>query len=118
MRYQPFPKPRGMRKHSNQRLAAARRSLTKERNKHPMFADQFVTETPEERLDRQDQAADAAWRELRKLKAQSWRRARRSLFSLPQDQRQAITQEWNQHKWLPGSPEYLLDLIHRRTKNE
>lgn len=80
-----------------------------------MFADQFVTETVDDRLTRQD-AARTTWQEqARHRQACLWHRARSKLFSLDAEQRKAIVEEWNNHRWLPGSPEYLLELIRART---
>jgi hypothetical protein len=82
-----------------------------------LFADEFVTETPAERLSRLDTEADVYLQRMRDDDAAAWRRARRRLNGLPAELGAAIRKHWNESKWLPGAPEYLLDLIRDKVKN-
>lgn len=116
MRFDRSPRPRGLRPHTPQRIAAATRALQQARDRVPLFADQLVTETVSERLERQDAAALLAYQYLRDVRARKWREARRRLAALTPEVRHTILQEWKTHRWMSGSPEYLLDLLHRRTQ--
>src|SRR4051812_38320137 len=49
------------------------------------------------------------WRDRR---ASQWRRARRALDVHDAATRAALLAYWNGHRWLPGDPSYLLDLLH------
>jgi hypothetical protein len=79
-----------------------------------MFADQMVTETPEERIARLDAEVLAGARQLRAQHAAMWRRGRRALFALPPERRRELVAEWNRNHWLPGSLEYFLDFLRSR----
>jgi len=48
----------------------------------------------------------------RDRRANSWRRARRALDRHESAIRRALLDYWNGHRWLPGDPSYLLDLLH------
>lgn len=49
----------------------------------------------------------------RDRRAQRWRDARRDIDSRPPALRWALLTYWNEHRWLPGDPSYLLILLHR-----
>lgn len=51
-------------------------------------------------------------RETRARKAADWWRARARLAGLPEEERKALLAYWNNHRWLPGDPTYLLSTIH------
>ena len=44
--------------------------------------------------------------------AGKWREARRQLDSFDPVTREALLAYWNGHRWIPGDPSYLLDLLH------
>lgn len=112
MRHSPYPRmPK--REATPRRLAAARRVIELQKQKYPMFVDQFEFETPEGRVARQTEAVEKWQVEMRHLRAEEWLEARRLLRELPEELRRSILAEWN-HGNLPGSPEYLMDLIRRR----
>jgi hypothetical protein len=97
------------------RLGAARRALKRERDRAPLFAAEIaaVQPTAEERITAIDAAA-AAWLANRRHElAASWRASRHELRSMPGPEALAILHEW-QYGHLPGSPEYLANLIHAR----
>lgn len=111
MRFDRFPRPRGLRPHTPQRIAAAARALQQARDRVPLFTDQLVTESVAERLQRQDADTIRASQFLRQGYARAWREARRRLPALAPEARAGILREWQTHRWLPGTPEYLLDLL-------
>lgn len=117
MRFDRYPGPRGQRPHSPQRVAAARGVLERERAKTPLFPDFWVKESVEERLERQDRQADDRARWMRTWQAAQWRKARRRLSEVTEDERHRLLQEWNAHRFLPGSPEYFLDFLSRKAGN-
>ncbi len=110
MRFAPYPKPIA-RSHTRRRLMRAEKALERQKAKYPMFADQWKTETAEERLNRLDESGRLSVQNMRSHQAALWRQARCALFALPEPQRRALTDEWNDDRWLPGSPEYLLDFL-------
>jgi hypothetical protein len=48
----------------------------------------------------------------RDRRAACWRRARRALDETEPTRRRALLTYWNCHRWLPGDPSYLLDMLH------
>ncbi len=50
--------------------------------------------------------------EGRDRRAAKWRRARATLDGHEPAVRRALLDCWNGHRWLPGDPSYLLDLLH------
>jgi len=98
---------------SARRLGHAARRLERERQRAGLFAGD-VHETPHGRLARLDAAHCSCVRRLREGDAAAWMRARCLLAAMPQAQASALRREWNGSRWLPGGPEYLLDLIRSR----
>ncbi len=49
----------------------------------------------------------------RDMRARRWRAARRILALYAHDINRALLAYWNNHRWLPGDPSYLLDALHR-----
>ncbi len=47
------------------------------------------------------------------MRARRWRAARRILALYAHDINRALLAYWNNHRWLPGDPGYLLDALHR-----
>jgi hypothetical protein len=47
----------------------------------------------------------------RDRRAVCWRRARRALEGYEPALRRALLTYWNSHRWLPGDPSYLLDIL-------
>jgi hypothetical protein len=94
------------------RLRAAERALQRERGDRPLLARQIAEEqpTPEERIRAIDAQQEAWWQTIRDHAAQTWRKARRLLFSLPEEERQSLLAQW-QSGPLPGRSEYLADFV-------
>jgi hypothetical protein len=52
-------------------------------------------------------------RDERARRAGAWRKARRALDADHDPAtRRALLDYWNAHRWLPGDPSYLLDMLH------
>jgi hypothetical protein len=102
---------------TERRLRHATKAIARARQRAGLFADELITETPAERISRLDLDAAAYLQRQRDYDAAAWRRARRTLNGLPAEFGAAIRKRWNERKWLPGAPEYLLDLIRDEVKN-
>ena len=48
----------------------------------------------------------------RDRRAGQWRKARRDIADRDRKVQRALLTYWNQHRWLPGDPSYLLDMLH------
>jgi hypothetical protein len=89
-------------------------SQRRQRDRHPLLAP-LIAETQKPiddviedriaRFARQEQ-------EWRNRRAADWRRARARLAALPDNVRPVVLAFWNGHRWYPGDPAYLLDLLH------
>lgn len=88
------------------RLAAARRALQKEREKVPLFADQLVTDSPEERISKKDGAVIDGIRKRRELQARLWRQVRGKYYALSASERAVVKAYWDSSQ-MPGCPAYL-----------
>lgn len=113
MRFSRYPKLIE-RQVTGRRLQAAHKALARERAKEraPGFTGKKAAETVEERVARVDAQAREGQQRFRDHIASEWIRGRRLLRSLPPEQRQALEDEWNGKRWLPGSSEYFLDFLH------
>ena len=101
---------------TERRLAAARRALQREQDECPLFANDIADEqpTPEERLRAIDARQVAHWQRIRDFNAQTWRAARRILFSLPAGEREQLLAAW-QSAPCPASASYFADFLYHRT---
>lgn len=104
---------------SKARLTAAKRALQRERDKTPLFADEIAAEqpSPEGRIKTLDANARAWLAERRSYIAASWRASRAELRAMPAGEALEILREW-QYGHLPGSHEYLANLIHSRRRGD
>lgn len=94
--------------------SAVLRAQQKERDKAPLFAADIAAMQPT--VDEQLDANRKAWwewqMERRAYLAQNWRRARARIAAIEDDKRRLRIRElWNDAPY-PGSPEYLLDMLH------
>lgn len=114
MRFRRRPRPEGF-TWTPRKEAAARRSLERQALALPLFAEQIRAEQPSVEEIRSRRAA--AWIESekvwRKRHADNWREARRRLRCLVPELRVVFIQYWDNHRWLPHEPLYLMSLIHR-----
>jgi hypothetical protein len=93
------------------KLAAARRAVQKQKDRHPLFPALLKHQTAKERLAAIAIERDQGWRRMRDHRAKQWRRARQVLRELPPGPRAAIKRYW-QICGFPGDPDYLLSMIH------
>ena len=99
---------------TDRKRAAAGRAQRRQREALPLLAELVAEGQPPvevvmaERLVRWAES-EAAWRAQR---AADWHRARRWIAVLPPAERAAVLAYWNGHRWLPGTPTYLLDTLH------
>lgn len=99
---------------SRRRRAAILNSQKRQRDRLPLFAE-IVAEAQKsvEETAVEQNLAEASWvEECRDRRARWWHQARAELFSLSDNERALVLAYWNAHHWLPGTPEYLADLVH------
>lgn len=95
------------------RLAAARKQ-ERERDALPLFAQEIAAEQPaiDDVMARRVETWARTQKDQRARRAAQWRRARRRLDAYPAATRALLLRTWNQHRWMPGDPAYLLDMLH------
>lgn len=85
-----------------------------EREALPLFADQIAAEQPD--VDVVMEARRNNWRRHeqtdRDRRAEKWRQGRARLAAYPIEIRGRLLNYWNNHRWLPGTPAYFLDMMH------
>lgn len=98
---------------SRKRAALARKQRL-ERETLPLLAEIIRSQQAPADQIMADRAAHWIAREQasRDRRAALWRRARRILQEMPDARRRAVLAFWNPHKWFPGDPVYLLDVLH------
>lgn len=98
------------------RVQAAARALKREQEDCPLFADDIAEDqpTPEERVRVMDAQQVAYWQRIRDYNAQTWRAARRILFSLPAEERDRLLAAWQAAPY-PGGASYFADFLWQRT---
>ncbi len=94
---------------SQRRIAAAARSIAKDKAEVPLFPELVKHTSPEQRIADKDADWTAHWQKMRDHHARTWRRSRVILRTHPQAKE--ILAKWNSG-FCPASPEYLADLIH------
>jgi len=99
---------------TDRKRAAAVRLQRRQRDKLPLLG-LLIAET-QPPIDVVMAARVAHWVEWgqkdRDRRAAQWRRARAALDRHKPAMRPALLRYWNGHRWLPGDPSYLLDLLH------
>lgn len=98
---------------TQRKRAAAIRSQRLEREALPLFADMIAAgqQDIETVMAKRATAWDEWQQNFRDARAKKWRKARRRLFELGDNVRLTVRQLWKEAPY-PGSPEYLLDLMH------
>lgn len=96
---------------SPQRIAAAKRSVQKQKDAVALFPEMARDQTAEARLDRIDAENRAYGQRLRDHTAATWRRARATLRALPSITRQGILAHWQSQAYFPREAHYLADYI-------
>jgi hypothetical protein len=107
-------RPRASYTITHRKRAAAARLQLRQREAHPLLAPLIAETQPGIDAVMADRAetwnrTEQDWRDRR---ASQWRRARRALDAYEPTTRRALLAYWNGHRWLPGDPAYLLDLLH------
>ncbi len=99
---------------TDRKRAAAVRLQRRQRDKLPLLAPLIAQAQPS--IDAVMDARVASWitseQQSRDHRAASWRRARAIFGGHEPAVRRALLDYWNGHRWLPGDPAYLLDLLH------
>lgn len=115
VRYERFPRSTA-RPITPRRLQAADNALRRERERHPLFADEIAADqpTPAERLLEQEALQAAYWQRIRDHVAVTWRKARAILMSLPSEEQRGVRDRWNNTS-CPGKAEYFADFIYQQT---
>ena len=99
---------------TDRKRAAAVRLQRRQRDSLPLLAPLIGTAQPSidvvmaERVVRW-QHSQQDWRDRQSAR---WRRGRRLLDQHAPPIRRALLDYWNGHRWLPGDPGYLLDMLH------
>jgi len=100
-------------KPSPQRLAAAKRTLKKQQDKYPLFADEIAANqpTPEERIKYYNECTIKRIKSMRRFEAQMWLKARAMLKNFTTDSRERFINYWNTQWSGPRTGTYLCELI-------
>ena len=99
---------------TDRKRAAALRWQQRQRDALPLFGELIAEQQPSidqimsERVERWEDSE----RIRRERRARQWRAGRRLVAAYPAEARRALLDYWNNHRWLPGDPSYLLDMIH------
>lgn len=111
MRFKPWP--RHAFTDTPRKRAALRRKQCLERQALPLFADQIAEAQPSE--DEVMQERKVAWDAIelrdRNKRAADWRKARRMIETLPDDERHAMRRVWDCAPY-PADPSRLLSVLH------
>ena len=99
---------------TDRKRAAAARSQQRQRDALPLLARLVAEQQPSIETVMLERIAgfDTSEQARRDRRARDWCRARRAVEALSPDLRCALLSYWNNHRWLPGDPAYLLDLLH------
>jgi hypothetical protein len=99
---------------TNRKRAAAVRLQRRQREALPLLGPLIAETQPQ--IDVVMATRVAHWVEWeqkdRDRRAAKWRQARAALDRHEPATRRALLDHWNEHRWLPGAPSYLLDLLH------
>jgi hypothetical protein len=99
---------------TDRKRAAALRLQRRQRDSLPLLAPLIAETQPS--IDEVMNARVSNWivtmQRDRDRRAASWRRARRAIEEHEPALRRALLTYWNSHRWLPGDPSYLLDMLH------
>lgn len=99
---------------TDRKHAAAARSQRRQRDALPLLAPLIAEAQPG--IDEVMATRVVQWiaweRRDRDRRAADWRKARAALDRHEPAARRALLGYWNGHRWFPGDPSYLLDLLH------
>ena len=99
---------------TERKYAAAFRSQQRQQDAVPLLSILVREQQPsiEQLMRDRITAWDRSEQEWRDKRAHDWRRARCRLATFEPTVRSALLRYWNEHRWLPGDPSYLLDVLH------
>jgi len=94
--------------------AAVLVSQRRQRERLPLLAPLIAEAQPsvEAVIDERSARFARTEQDWRIKRAADWRRARARPAALPANTRPLVLAYWNRHRWFPGDPVYLLDLLH------
>lgn len=95
------------------RMAAAQRSIDKDKEQYALFPDLIRFNTPLERIKSMNKIAHDALQTRRNHRAANWIKARKIIRSLPTLQRDGALKYWNHGTQCPADPSTLLDFLRR-----
>lgn len=113
MRFKRYPIRREDRRGvTPRRIAAARRSLDRQAEKLPLFADMIreAQPTPDERIKSMDDGFQWIAGEWPDLRAVHWRKGRKMFMSLPDPMRTDLREKWSRCQW-PGDGTYFCEFV-------
>ncbi len=99
---------------TDRKRAAASRWQQRQRDAVPLLAALVAKQQPsiDQVMHERVTSWEASEQGNRDRRAQQWRAARRILDAHAPETRRALLDYWNGHRWLPGDPSYLLDMLH------
>ncbi|CAP57879.1 hypothetical protein [Gluconacetobacter diazotrophicus] len=98
---------------TSRKRAALRRKQQRERDSAPLLAAFIAEQQPDEDAVMESRAETWARQQQasRDRRARIWRDVRRQVEALPDPVRRAVLDHWNTHRWFPGDPLYLSDVL-------
>lgn len=99
---------------TDRKRAAASRWQRRQRDALPLLGELIAEAQPsiDEVMDTRVSTWITSQQRQRDRRAGLWREGRRELDAHPPAIQSALLAYWNQDRWLPGDPSYLLDLLH------
>lgn len=99
---------------TDRKRAAAVRLHKRQRETFPLLASLIAEKQPsvDAVMTQRVENWIAVEQKNRDRRARQWRNARRDIDSRKPALRRALLTHWNGHRWLPGDPSYLRDLLH------
>lgn len=104
--FHPCPMVRTARKIKN-----AERAVQRELDSIPLFPKLARYSTAEQRLDQIDASMMVYWKSMRDHDAKTWKKFRKRLASVPQEEAQRFLKYWNAHVMFPGEACYASDTL-------
>ena len=96
---------------TSRRIKNAERAVAKERDDIPLFPELVRFRSADERLTHLDDVNMAYWQRQRDLEADTWRKFRARLASLPGHERARFLAYWNSHTMIPATAYYASDTL-------
>ena len=99
---------------TNRKRLAAARWQRRQRESLPLLGSLIAETQPsiDDVMDQRVQCWAVTEQANRDRRAAQWRTARRDIAARDPGVQHALLTYWNGHRWLPGDPSYLLDMLH------